>query len=151
MIKKYFQLFVFILEYLYERFIRLINGDLKIEEGGNSIENKVAIVTGANTGLGKVIALRLAERGAKVVLACRNISQGRLAVDEIRSVTGCSSKNLVRYFLNSSAFDHCIYSSLFAIVSCVTDPKRIGLGGFVFRSKVCLQCEGRVSGNQFAR
>ena len=33
------------------------------------VENKVAIVTGAGRGLGKGIALKLAEEGAKVVVA----------------------------------------------------------------------------------
>jgi hypothetical protein len=99
-LKKYLQIFMFILEYLYERFLRLVNGDLKIdEEGGDWMAEKVCIVTGANTGLGKNIALRLAERGAKVVMACRNLGQGRLAMDTIRSETGCSSKNLVSFFL----------------------------------------------------
>ena len=31
-------------------------------------ENKVAIVTGAGSGIGEVIALRLAEQGARVIV-----------------------------------------------------------------------------------
>lgn len=37
-----------------------------------SLEGKVAIVTGANTGIGKTTAERLAQLGATVVLACRD-------------------------------------------------------------------------------
>lgn len=37
------------------------------------LEGKVVIVTGANTGIGKEVALELAKREAKVYLACRNM------------------------------------------------------------------------------
>ena len=37
------------------------------------LENKIAIVTGSSGGIGKAIALRLAEEGATVVIAARRI------------------------------------------------------------------------------
>ncbi|HYN92168.1 MAG TPA: SDR family NAD(P)-dependent oxidoreductase, partial [Thermoleophilaceae bacterium] len=46
---------------------------------------RVAVVTGANSGLGLVTARELAHAGARVVLACRNLEKGRAALEEIRS------------------------------------------------------------------
>ncbi|MEO7123453.1 MAG: SDR family NAD(P)-dependent oxidoreductase, partial [Lacisediminihabitans sp.] len=39
-----------------------------------------AIVTGANSGLGRVTARALAEKGARVILAVRDLAKGREAV-----------------------------------------------------------------------
>lgn len=45
---------------------------------------RVAIVTGANTGLGLETTRELARRGATVVLAVRNVDKGKAAADDIR-------------------------------------------------------------------
>jgi len=47
---------------------------------------KVAIVTGANSGIGFETAKALAEKGAEVVLACRNLEKANIAEREIRSM-----------------------------------------------------------------
>jgi NAD(P)-dependent dehydrogenase (short-subunit alcohol dehydrogenase family) len=46
-------------------------------------DGKVAIVTGASTGLGPVMAKMLAQEGAKVVLAARRLELARAAAEEI--------------------------------------------------------------------
>jgi retinol dehydrogenase-12 len=44
---------------------------------------RVALVTGANTGIGLVTARELRRRGAHVFIACRSMARGQLALDEI--------------------------------------------------------------------
>ena len=42
-------------------------------EGKEKLTDKVVIVTGANTGIGKEVARDLAQREAKVIMACRDM------------------------------------------------------------------------------
>ncbi|XP_027717840.1 dehydrogenase/reductase SDR family member 13 isoform X2 [Vombatus ursinus] len=53
-----------------------------------NLKGKTAVVTGGNTGIGKMMALELAQRGARVVLACRSKEKGEAAVYDIRKDSG---------------------------------------------------------------
>jgi NAD(P)-dependent dehydrogenase (short-subunit alcohol dehydrogenase family) len=46
---------------------------------------RLAVVTGANSGLGLITARELARAGARVVVACRNTEKGSSAAEEVRS------------------------------------------------------------------
>src|ERR1700737_4725415 len=48
---------------------------------------RVAVITGANTGVGLATATQLARHGAHVVLAVRNLDKGNAAAASIRSTT----------------------------------------------------------------
>jgi len=52
-----------------------------------SQEGKVVVITGGNTGIGKVCALELAARGAHVILACRSADRALPVVEEIKKET----------------------------------------------------------------
>ena len=49
-----------------------------------SMQGKVCIVTGANSGIGKATALGLAQMGATVIMVCRNQIKGEEAQNEIK-------------------------------------------------------------------
>jgi len=51
------------------------------------LDGKVAVITGANTGIGKETARDLSRRGADVVMACRDMEKAQKVADEIKSET----------------------------------------------------------------
>src|SRR5436189_4879756 len=53
-----------------------------------SLENKVAVVTGGTSGIGKAAALALAKAGAKVVVAGRRENEGQAVVEAIEKSRG---------------------------------------------------------------
>uniref|UniRef100_UPI00398F3FF0 retinol dehydrogenase 13-like n=1 Tax=Pristiophorus japonicus TaxID=55135 RepID=UPI00398F3FF0 len=67
------------------------------------LTGKTAIITGANTGIGKSIALDFAQRNARVILACRNLERGQRAEREIRLRSGNSKVHL--YVLDTSSME----------------------------------------------
>ncbi|KAL8992436.1 MAG: hypothetical protein Q9169_007106 [Polycauliona sp. 2 TL-2023] len=65
--------------------------------------NKVAIVTGGNSGIGFQIALELARQGATVHLACRNASKVDIAISQITSQVPGSSDRVFAHSLDTSS------------------------------------------------
>jgi len=69
----------------------------------NDLEGKTCVVTGANSGIGRVAALELARRGACVVLACRSRERTEAVLEEIRRVAGDERARFVE--LNLASFE----------------------------------------------
>ncbi|HVU73066.1 MAG TPA: SDR family oxidoreductase [Mycobacteriales bacterium] len=59
------------------------------------MKGKVALVTGANTGIGLETARGLARQGATTVIACRNATKAQRARDDIAASTGNDDVHVV--------------------------------------------------------
>lgn len=57
----------------------------------NQFQGKVAIVTGATSGIGKAVAIGLAEVGVSVVVVGRRVDEGRAVADQINAAGGKAS------------------------------------------------------------
>ncbi|MEZ4518593.1 MAG: oxidoreductase [Chloroflexota bacterium] len=68
-----------------------------------NLNGKTAVVTGANSGLGYETALKLAEHGATVVLACRNRERGERAVQTIKAAVPDANVEFMQLDLASQA------------------------------------------------
>ncbi len=70
------------------------------------MDHKVCLVTGANTGIGYATAVGLAERGAQVVMLCRDETKGATAVRDVQQTTGNPHVKLLLCDLASQASIH---------------------------------------------
>lgn len=59
------------------------------------MKNKIVLITGANSGIGKATATGLATLGANVVIGCRNAERGLEAVEEIKKASGNPNVDLL--------------------------------------------------------
>ena len=67
------------------------------------MHGKICIVTGSNTGIGKETARGLAQQGATVILACRDVAKATAARDDIAATTGRSDVEVEALDLASTA------------------------------------------------
>jgi NAD(P)-dependent dehydrogenase (short-subunit alcohol dehydrogenase family) len=67
------------------------------------LSGRVALVTGANSGMGKETARELMRLGAQVILACRSQELAEAARKEIIETTGSSAVTVLQVDLSSPA------------------------------------------------
>ncbi|XP_065334331.1 retinol dehydrogenase 12-like [Cloeon dipterum] len=78
-------------------------GTMRMCRSTRRLDGKVVIVTGSNTGIGKETARDLARRGARVYLACRDLSRGKAARSDIIESTGNHKVEVLKLDLGSLA------------------------------------------------
>jgi NAD(P)-dependent dehydrogenase (short-subunit alcohol dehydrogenase family) len=61
-----------------------------------NLQDKIVVITGGNSGIGKAAAIQLAKLGASVVLACRSKERGIQALDEVRRAAESSKVELMQ-------------------------------------------------------
>src|SRR5712691_5806320 len=67
----------------------------------SSMQGKICMVTGANSGIGKATALALAQMGATVVMVCRDRARGEEAKSEITTKSKNNAVDLLQADLSS--------------------------------------------------
>jgi NAD(P)-dependent dehydrogenase (short-subunit alcohol dehydrogenase family) len=60
------------------------------------MKDKVAVVTGSTSGIGKEIAAELAAQGAEVVIACRDTQKGQRTAEEITKRTAAARLSVLQ-------------------------------------------------------
>lgn len=56
---------------------------------------KICIITGANSGIGKAAAIQIAQKGVRVIMACRNQERGEAALHDVRAASGSDAVELM--------------------------------------------------------
>lgn len=69
----------------------------------NLLDGQVAVVTGGNAGIGKAIALKLAEEGASIAILGTNLEAGEAAVAEIQGVNSTAQVHFYRVDVSATA------------------------------------------------
>ncbi len=70
------------------------------------MNKKIVIVTGANSGIGKETATRLAQQGYHVILGCRNLVKGQKALDSILKIPNTSAELMIIDLMEFASIRH---------------------------------------------
>ncbi len=87
-----------------------IRGPQPFQPSEKSLENKVIVITGGNTGLGFESAKRLAKAGASIVITSRSLEKGKKALEKIQQA--CQEANVSNQNLHVVPLDLCSLTSI---------------------------------------
>ncbi len=74
------------------------------------MKEKICMITGANSGIGKATAIELAHLGATLILVCRSQIRAEKSINEIKKKTGNESIDLILADLSSQREIHNLVS-----------------------------------------
>ena len=92
-----------------------------IDSHVSDLSGKFALITGANRGLGRCIALELCRRGCNVVIACRNITEGDAVALQAANLEPSPSVNK----LGTCKVIHLDLMSSKSVISCVEEMRDV--------------------------
>ncbi|KAI5944149.1 Retinol dehydrogenase 11 [Manis javanica] len=97
--------FVLLLVLLFGLYVQLLYKShlWDLRHCSTELTGKTAVVTGANSGIGKIVAQELACRGARVILACRSQERGQRALAKIQAASKSNCLVLGEVDLSSMA------------------------------------------------
>ena len=78
---------------------RWMQGPTKGSDNPKKLDGKLVVITGANTGIGKVTATDLARRGARVIICCRDMIRAEDAAKDIRQESGSDLVQVIHVFV----------------------------------------------------
>ncbi|MCB0508037.1 MAG: SDR family oxidoreductase [Chitinophagales bacterium] len=58
------------------------------------MKDKIVVITGSNSGIGRITATEIAKLGAQVVMVCRNEQKARAVQEDINALTGLNNCDL---------------------------------------------------------
>ena len=59
------------------------------------MKQKICMITGANSGIGKAAAIKIAQQGHHTIMACRNQEKGAAALREVKAASGNDAVELM--------------------------------------------------------
>ncbi|GAB1602602.1 retinol dehydrogenase 11-like [Argonauta hians] len=78
---------------------------LEYEGRGLRMDGKTVLITGGSSGIGKSATKFLLARGARVIMACRNMTKARNVADELLAITGVEPTMVTIVHLELSDLD----------------------------------------------
>jgi NAD(P)-dependent dehydrogenase (short-subunit alcohol dehydrogenase family) len=68
-----------------------------------NLDQKIIIITGANSGIGKAAAIQLASCGANVIMACRSKERGAQALQDVQKAANSKKVELIQVDMSDLA------------------------------------------------
>ncbi len=98
------------------------------------MNSKICIITGANSGIGKAVAIQVAQEGYRVIIACRNQQRGEQALQDVRQISGNEAVELMIVDM-SSQFSIRAFAETYSAKYAVLDVLIHNAAAFDIRQK----------------